>query len=213
MLCGNYMHVSLGILGVGDRQSYIHITARPFLNAYTLTPNKIFHIFKQNSWLTIVFMEAIHFTVTRLYVMWDESRSQCHYQVQSVVWRKTTLEIINHAMFLTLKIQTKWLKYHLFHKFKLHLKSRHLRTAEIWLQLRLITVNYCCQVSMGEAERDRLWICVLACTHWPVISFFFCVGVQACACVVYCTLRWPDTDYGWTSDALAMARDGLVWNK
>ncbi len=68
MLCGNYMHVSLCILGVGDRQSKVHIRARPFLNAYTLTTNRIFHIFKQNGWLTIVLMEAIHFIVVGLYI-------------------------------------------------------------------------------------------------------------------------------------------------
>lgn len=53
-----------------------------------------------------------------------------------------------------------------------------------------------------------------ACLHPLTCYFFLCVGEQACLCV-YCTVLYgrPDTDYGWASDALAMARDGLVWNK
>lgn len=56
-----------------------------------------------------------------------------------------------------------------------------------------------------------------ACLH-PLTCYFFVCGrasMHVCVCVLYCTVLYggPDTDYCWASDALAMARDGLVWNK
>lgn len=61
-----------------------------------------------------------------------------------------------------------------------------------------------------------------ACLH-PLTCYFcvcvcmcVCLGVQACVCVhIYCAVLYgrPDTDCHWANDALAMAKDGLVWNK